>query len=426
MSVKKSVVAFGVCLVAIVQSLSVMIATTTSVAVVTTLAASSVYAAEKQKLSAKMKPLGDAKALMDKKEWKAALDKVNEVSAIPGKTAYEESLTNEMKAYCLAQLKDLPGAAKVYEAMLAANQIPADQIQAKILVISQIAFQQKDYAKSIQYGERYLKESGASTDILQQLAQAYYLKGDHKTAIDYSQKLVKQADQAKRAPDKLWLDILYNSYHKLDNKAGRLSALESLVAHYPSQDYWRIMLKHLMSENGFSEKETIEILRFKKTLGILDAEEYIEMAELSLAMTDPGDAKAALEAGIAAGVLGQPKDKERETRLLNKAKTDAAQDLATLDATAKEAESKPTGDALSKVGAAYLGHGQYDKAIVTLQNAITKGSVKAIDETYVRLGVAHFNVGKKSDAIKAFKSVSDKSKLAQLSRLWVIYAQGKK
>jgi tetratricopeptide (TPR) repeat protein len=419
MSVKKY-------LVALAKSLSLVVAATTSIAIVTSLAVPSAYAAEKQKLSAKMKPLGDAKALMDKKDWKGALDIVNEVSAINGKTAYEESLTNEMKAYCLAQLKDLPGAAKVYEAMLAANQIPADQIQAKVLIISQIAFQQKDYAKSIQFGERYLKESGATPDILQQLAQAYYLKGDYKTAIDYAQKLVKQADQSRKAPDKLWLDILYNSYHKLDNKGGVMTTLESLLANYPSQDYWRIMLKSIISDDGFSEKEMIEVLRFKKTLGILEAAEYMEMAELSLAMTDPGDAKAALEAGITAGALGQAKDKERETKLLNKAKTEAAQDLASLDATAKEAAAKPTGDALSKVGAAYLGHGQYDKAVSTIQAAIAKGSVKAIDETYVRLGVANLSLGKKADAIKAFKSVSDGAKLSRLARLWVLHAQTKK
>ena len=413
-------------ILATAKSLALVVAASTSLAVVTAVVAPAAFAAEKQKLSSKMKPLGVAQELMGQKKWKEALEKINEVAGISGKSAYEETITNEMKAYCLAQLKDVVGAAKIYEAMLAANQISADQIQAKVLIISQVAFQQKDYAKSIQFGERYIKESGANAEILQQMANAYYLKGDYKTSGEYAQKLIKQVEQAKKPVDKDWLVLLMSTQFKLDNQAGILSTLESLLVRFPTEQYWRDMFKYVSKEGGYSDLENIEIYRLKKTLAILDADEYGSMAELSLAMVNPGDAKAALEAGISAGVLGQAKDKDRTARLLTRAKADSAKDLATLDASAKEAQAKPTGDFLAKIGAAYLGHGLNDKAAAAIQTALTKGGVTSIDEAYIRLGVANLNMGKKAEAIKAFESVSQKSKLARLSRLWVIYAQGKK
>ena len=255
---------------------------------------------------------------------------------------------------------------------------------------------------------------------MQQLAQAYYLKGDYKSSADYAQKLISQAEKAGKAPEKIWLELLMGSQFKLENKAGLVSTLETLLTYYPSQQYWQDIFKYLANAASYSEREQIEIFRLKKTLGILSGEEYGELAELSLAMLTPGDAKAAMESGIAAGAIASS---ERTTRLLNKAKADAAADLAGLDATAKEAQGKKDGEALAKVGAAYLGHGQNDKAVSTIQAAIAKGGLKAIDESYVRLGVAYLNLGNKAEAIKSFQKVSSTSNLARLSRLWVIYAQ---
>jgi tetratricopeptide (TPR) repeat protein len=137
-------------------------------------------------------------------------------------------------------------------------------------------------------------------------------------------------------------------------------------------------------------------------------------------MLDAGDAKAALEAGISSGVIASS---ERTNRLLNRAKADAAKDLASLDATAKEAASKPNGEPLSKIGTAYLGHGLNEKAISTLQSAIAKGGLKSVDEAYVRIGVANLNMGKKAEALKAFQSVSEKSNLARVAKLWIIFTK---
>jgi hypothetical protein len=61
--------------------------------------------------------------------------------------------------------------------------------------------------------------------------------------------------------------------------------------------------------------------------------------------------------------------------------------------------------------------------ISTLQSAIAKGGLKSVDEAYVRLGVAHLNSGKKAEAIKAFQSVSSKSNLNRVAKLWILYAK---
>lgn len=417
MGVKKS-------LLATAKSVAFVVAASTSVATVSAVLAPSVFAAEKLQLSQKVgKPLSEAKDLIGQKKLKEALEKVNEAAAVSGKTAQEDQIINEFKISILGQMKDTLGAAKVIESMLASNQIPAAQVPEKLHLLIQIYFQQKDYPKTIQYGERYMKDVGSTAEVMDIVTRSYYLKGDYKTAADYAKKQLKAAEQAKKAPDKDLLVLLMSCQFKLDDTAGITATLEDLLDNYPTPEYWKNMFVYLRKDSTFTERENIEIYRLKKAVGVLDSDGYIDMAELSLAMTDPGDAKAALEAGLASGALQAT---ERNNRLLTKAKTDAAQDLASIDAVAKEAAAKPNGDALAKIGAAYLGHGQNDKAISTLQSAISKGGIATIDETYIRLGVAYLNVGKKAEAIKAFKSVSEKAKLARLARLWVIYAQKQK
>lgn len=413
MCVKKNL--FG-----IAKSVSFVVALTTGLTTVTAVL-SPVAMAAPQQLSAKMKPLGDAQKLMSEKKWKEALAVINEkVVPIAGKNAYEETITNEFKSACLMQLKDYAGVAKVYETMLAANQVPADQIGQRTITLAELYLSLGDYSKGIESYERYLKNNPATTDVTTGMMQAYFKKGDYKNSAEYAQKLIKQAEQAKKPVDKNWLQILGYSYSKLGNNAAYADVLGKLLELYPSPEYWNDMLKITRNEVNFNDREKIEYYRLKKAVGAINSDEYNEMAELALSMLDSGDAKAALEAGISSGVVATT---ERTTRLLNRAKADAVTDLASLDATAKEAAGKPNGEPLAKIGAAYLGHGLNEKAISTIQSAIAKGGLKAVDESYVRLGVANLNLGKKAEAIKAFQSVSDKSNLARVAKLWVLYAK---
>ncbi len=415
MCVKKSI--FG-----IAKSVSFVVALTTGVTTVSAVFAPLAMAAEKsQQLSSKMKPLGEADKLMKERKFKEALAVINEkVVPIPGKTAYEETVTNELKVACLFQLKDYAGAAKVYEAMLAANQVPADQVGQRLKTLAEIYLSLGENAKGIDAYERYLKIHPATAEVNSGLLAAYFRKGDYKNAAELAQKLIKQAEQSKSKVDKEWLTILGYSYAKLGNNAAYADVLVTLIELYPTPGYWNDMLKIARNEVNFSDREKIEYYRLKKSVGAMTAEDYNDMAELALSMLDSGDAKTAIEAGLASGTVPAS---ERTTRLLNRAKSEAATDLATLDATAKEAATKPNGEPLAKIGAAYLGHGLNEKAITTIQSAIAKGGLKSIDESYVRLGVANLNMGKKAEAIKAFNSVSDKSNLARVAKLWVLYAK---
>lgn len=383
-------------------------------------------AAETQQVSAKVgKPLKKAQELMAAKQWKEALAKTKEVAAMEGKNPAEEAIINEMLAYCMMNLKDYSGAVNVYETMLAAGQFKPEDVPKRVLTMSQIYFALKNYPKSIQYGERYLKDAGTDLEVLRQVAQAYFLQNDLAKTEVYTQRLIDTAKKQGKPVEEDWLKLLMSSQHKQNKKVEVIATLERLLASYPNDQYWSDMFTYLLQGSSFSDGENIIYLRLVQQANMLQPDEYIELAELSLAITNPGEAKAILEEGFTKGVLGKGESKDRDLKLLAMARTQAAEDLNSLPSIEKEAAAKPTGEALVKVGEAYLGHGKYENAIAAFTKGLAKGGIKNKDETNLNLGIAYLRLNKSAEAIQAFNAVPATSKLALMSRLWVIQA-GKK
>ncbi|WP_039913974.1 tetratricopeptide repeat protein [Cellvibrio mixtus] len=381
-------------------------------------------AAEAQKVSAKVgKPLKEARELMDAKKWKEALAKTKEVAAIEGKNATEDAIINEMLAFCMVNLKDYAGAVAVYEKMLAAGQFKKEEEPKRILNMAQIYFALKNYPKAIELSERYLKVAGADLEVQRQIAQAYYLQNNFARSEEYAKRIIDTAKKQGKPIEEEWLQLLMSSQHKQNKKADVVLTLEQLLQTHPTDKYWSDMFTYLLQGSSFSDRQNVIYLKLVQKAGLLQPDEYIELAELSIAVTNPGDAKTILEEGFAKGVLGKSASKDRDLKLLNLAKTQAAEDLKLLPSIEKEAAAKPTGEALVKVGEAYLGHGQYENAIAAFSKGLAKGGVNNIkDDVNINIGIANLALNKKAEAIQAFKQVPSSSKLALMSRLWVIQA----
>ena len=379
-------------------------------------------AAETQQVSAKVgKPLKKARELMAAKKWKEALAQTKEAEAITGKTPAEDAVINEMLAYCMMNLKDYAGAAATYEKMLAANQFKPEEVSKRLLTISQLYFSLKNYAKTIQYSERYLKDNANDLEVMRQVAEAYYLQNNFARSEQATQALIKAAKQKGTAVQEDWLKLLLSAQYNQDKQKDIITTLEALLTSYPSDQYWSNMFKYA-SDSTFTDRQIITYLRLMHAKGLMGQSEYVEVAELALATTNPGDAKFFLEDGFAKGKLGVGATKDREVKLLALAKKQAAEDVAVLPSLEKEALSKPTGEALVKIGEAYLGHGQYQNAINAFTKGLAKGGIKIQDDVNINLGIAYIGLNKKDEALKAFKSVPATSKLALLSRLWAIHA----
>jgi tetratricopeptide (TPR) repeat protein len=201
------------------------------VSVGTSVPAYAAKAAETQQVSAKVgKPLKKARELMAAKKWKEALAQTKEAAAITGKTPAEDAIINEMLAYCMMNLKDYAGAAATYETMLTSNQFKPEEVPKRLLTISQLYFSLKNYAKSIQYSERYLKDNANDLEVMRQVAEAYYLQNNFARSEQATQALIKAAKQKGTAVQEDWLKLLLSAQYNQDKEKEIVTTLEALLA----------------------------------------------------------------------------------------------------------------------------------------------------------------------------------------------------
>ena len=393
-----------------------------SVTAVGALLAAPAYAA-KDTVSAKVgKPLQDAQALVKAGDFKGALAKVKEAQAIPGKSPFETKTVNEFLAFVAIKQGDYASAAQAYESLLGSD--PA-QVGQRLKVLTQLNYQIKNYGKAVQFGNRYLKEVGGDVDIALLVAQAYYIQKDYTNTIAATDNLIKIA-RAKGQPVKEnWLQLQMSSYHNLNRDKDSVAVLDQLLVSYPSPRYWKDRLIILQTAGSMSDRDRVELYRLKRAAGVLEADEVVEMAEIAMAIGLPGDAKSVLEYGFDTKIIGAGNNKDRENRLLNKARADSAEDMKALEKQATQSQAAAKGDLETKVGEAYMTYGQYDKAAAAISDGLKKGGVESEDLAKLHLGETLFAQKKYAEAAKTFKSVKADSDVGKFAKLWAILAGNK-
>ena len=398
-----------------------------SVMAISAVLAAPAQAASKETLSPKVgKVMVEADKLYRAKDFKGAMAKLREAQALEDKTDYEKLTISEYVVAVAASLGDNKTALKALEDLVSINGSDAKQLPQRLKQLTLLSYQDGNYDKTIQFGNRYLKEVGADLDVSISVMQSYYQKKDYQHALDASQGVIKTAQASGQPIKEGYYQIQLNSYTNLGRDQEAIAVLEKLLAEHPTKEYWKIIIGNLESGGGLSDRAHVELYRLKQAAGVLEAKEIVQMAELALAIGTPGDAKSVLESGFASKDLGTGPSKERENKLLNKARLDSDTDQKTLDAQAHQAANSAKGDLDTKIGEAYASYGQYDKAIEAINRGLKKGGVAAEDEAYLHLGEALFASKKYGEAANAFKAVKSDSKYARIAHLWMILANNKK
>ena len=123
-------------------------------------------------------PLQAAQQLIKAGKYKQALAKVDEAGEVPNRTAGENLLIARMRLAAASGAGDMAMAAKSYEAITATGKLPAAD---KLRIIESIAggyYRAKEYAKAVEWAQRYEKEGGSSAQMQTLMLQAQYLSGD--------------------------------------------------------------------------------------------------------------------------------------------------------------------------------------------------------------------------------------------------------
>jgi|HigsolmetaAR201D_1030396.scaffolds.fasta_scaffold00577_15 tetratricopeptide (TPR) repeat protein len=368
------------------------------------------------------KALKAAQDATKKGQWNVALEKIKEAQAQSGKTAYDEYQIDNFLAYVLFSQKKMGEAAVVYERMLNSGQMPANEVPTRTQSLAQMFFQLKQYDKAIKYSKQLYDKNPGNQDAALVLGQAYYLSNDYKNAAATMSALATRVERAGQKPKEDWLRLVYDSYTKLNDKAGATEALKKLVRHYNKPDDWSTLLANVRGKG--SDRVDLGYFRLMREAGVLKRDrDYYEFAQLAMdekVGNAPIEAVQIIQEGMDNGIL-KSDDKAQQgryDRLFQAAKQRAEAMKKQLPQLAKQTEAAASGQADVALGQAYLGAGDYDAAIAALQRGIKRGGVTDVDEAQIDLGVAYLKKGQKDQARQAFRAVSKDSEWSTLAELW--------
>jgi tetratricopeptide (TPR) repeat protein len=364
-------------------------------------------------------PLQAAQAMMKQGKNKEALNELRKLDGVGNKTKNESYLIERVRASAASSAGDYDAAAKAFENLIASGMLPAGESAKFSEGLVGIYMRAKDYNKANAAINTALAKNN-DPKLRAYLIQNYYAMGNYGAATKAVQEEVRNDEKAGRAPSEDQLQMLANLQNRSGDKAGYVASIEKLATFYPKVSYWTDLLNRVSSKPGFSERLGVDVYRLKMQNNLLKKpSEYMELAQLVLRDGAAGEAVKIVERGYKAGVLGVGEEAARHQRLKDLADKNLAESktgLAKQEAALVKAKDF---DGMVAVGYAMVQAGDA-KGIALIENAIKNGDLKRPDDAKLRLGQAYATLGKKAQAINAFKSVGGKDGTADIAHYYIM------
>ena len=368
------------------------------------------------------KPLQAAQEMIKAQRFKEALGKVREAEAAGPRSGNETYLVERMRMSAAAGAGDMETAARSLDAIGARMSGPD-----KLRMVESIAvgyYRAQQYAKALQWSQRYFREGGTSPAIRTMLIQSQYLSGDFSGAAKELMAEVQGAERSGSPPPEDRLKLLLNAATRQGDNNAYVYAMEKLVTYYPKKEYWVDLMSRIQRKSTFSDRLSLDAYRLSLATGSMTAPaDFMEMAQLALQADLPTESKQVVDKGFAAGVLGAGPEAERHKRLRDLVVKRLAADTASRAADETAATAAKTGDALLAVGMNNVYSGQAAKGVGLIQQGIAKGGLKRPEDAKLHLGIAQLVAGDKAKALATFKTVQGSDGTADLARLWALYAR---
>jgi hypothetical protein len=179
-----------------------------------------------------VEPLKAANDALQAKNFTEVLAKAKEAEAISPRTAYDDYIIHSMQMAAYGAQSNYAETAKAIESIIDSPYLPAASKPPLLRTLMSIEYQNKDYDKAINYGERAVSAGDTSHDTAQTVAQSYYLAGKYKEALTHMEALVASDEQAGRKPEERNLNLIWSCAFKTKDEAAVSRVVEKLNSLY--------------------------------------------------------------------------------------------------------------------------------------------------------------------------------------------------
>lgn len=332
------------------------------------------------------------------------------------KTPEERYLAAQLRLKAATTSKNDAELSAALETMLATGIIPQEQLSVAYMTLGKSRFNLKQYDQAAAAFEKELQLNPGNSEALSLLARTRAVQGRQGDAVALLQTAIAKASAGgAKPPEDLYKRAVAVAYQAKLPVAAELA--RQWVAAYPSQASWNDALGIYRNLNQLDEGATLEVLRLARVVKVLkSASDYDRYAYRAITTGYPGEAKAVLAEGVAAGVVDPNKSPFKE--LIAEANAKSAGEQSTLASAAAKGLAAPTAKAAVATGDLLYGYGQYAKAAEVYRAALGKSGADP-NLINLHLGMALAQAGDKAGATAAFRAVSGPR--ADLAKYWLIY-----
>lgn len=307
------------------------------------------------------------------------------------------------------------------DALIANPKTPAADLPRFVYQRGIIAANAKQNAQAAAFFERAQQLGFDDAELPLRIAKLKLEGGDVPGGLAALQKSIDAQVAAGKKPDESLYRYAFSKTVQRKMVPESLAWMKSYIAAYPTAKNWRdVVFIYGIQSNGvvpLDKKQKVDLfrlLRMKKALA--DQFDYEIYAQYMIDLGLPYEAKTVIEEGRAAGKI--PADSANANGLYTSAKASIAAEgsLAGVEAKAKSAAN---GRIALNTGDAYLGSGNYPKAIELYRVALSKSGADAdADTVNTHLGIALAQSGDTAGAKAAFAAVKGAPR-ADIAAFWV-------
>ncbi|MBB5203839.1 hypothetical protein HNQ51_001132 [Inhella inkyongensis] len=373
------------------------------------------------------KHLKDVQAMLKAAKYREALAKLREAEAVGGRTAGENVLIERLRLAAAQGAGDGDSMVRAYEALKAAGKVGGGENLQYLEAIAGTYSRVNENAKALTWANRYFKEGGNSAAMKAVVTRSQFMSGDMGAIIKDTVAEIHADEKAGRAPSKEKLGLLMSAAERAKDSNAYSLGLEKLLQYYPGKDVWAAAISGAQQKKGFSDRYVLDLFRLRFLSGNMRGEaDYMDYSQMAAQAGFADEGLKAVEAGYAAGVLGQGASAERHKRLKDfmlKRVADAKAGFAAAEAAAKDPRD---GNALIPLGLALAQRGDAKGGVKLIELGIEKGNLKNEDAAKLALGQAQLLAGEMSKAVASFRGVKGTDGSAEVARLFSIHARSKK
>ena len=370
------------------------------------------------------KHLKDVQGLLKSGKFREALTKLRDAEAVAGRSAGENALIERMRLAGAQGAGEPDTMVRAFDALKGAGRLSGAENLQFMEAIAGTYLRVNQNAKALQWANRYFAEGGTSAAMKQVQTSAQFQSGDMGAIIKSTSAEISATEKAGGVPARDKLNLLLTAAVRAKDGATEALAAEKLLAYYPSKEQWADALSRVQSRRGFADRFNVDLMRLRLVSGNMRGEgDYMELAQTVAGNGFAAEGMKVVDAGFAAGVLGQGKDTERHQRLksfMAKRVADAKAGFPAAEAAARDARD---GNGLVNLGLAVAQAGEGRKGAEMIEAGIAKGNLKREEDAKLYLGLAWFLAGDTPKAQAAWRTVRGTDGSADIARLWSIHAR---